>query len=206
MSHSRRAALSPLIPHVVRAACWSLELLKYDVLIAVLRFLRDFIDNGGPDSPYSGFDQPAANSPEVQATVKQLLHEHGQEITERVLRGMMETFPEDCIPDASGVVLDLLNVLPQETTGWIATTLQNLPANSIRPQEREKLAASIQQWVHTPRQLLASTDTARKISGNDFRKIRVMLQDFTSSYRRRNVAPREGLGRPQSRHFQYSGP
>jgi transportin-3 len=150
MSHSRRAILSPLMPHVVRAACWSLELLKFDVLIAVLRFLRDFIDNGGPDSPYSSLGQPAANSPEIQATVKQLLQQHGQEITERVLRGMMETFPEDCIPDASGVVLDLLNVMPQETTTWIATTLQNLPANSIRPQEREKLASGIQQYVRSP--------------------------------------------------------
>jgi transportin-3 len=40
---------------------------------------------------------------------------------------------------------------------------------------------------------------------NDMIKIRILLQDFTSSYRRRNVAPREGLGMLEPSKFVYTG-
>lgn len=37
------------------------------------------------------------------------------------------------------------------------------------------------------------------------RRVRTVLQDFTNSYRRRNVAPREGLGRLEATRFRFSG-
>ena len=46
---------------------------------------------------------------------------------------------------------------------------------------------------------------ADKIQQNEPRKVRVLLQDFTNSYRRRNVAPREGLGRLEATRFRFSG-
>lgn len=35
--------------------------------------------------------------------------------------------------------------------------------------------------------------------------MRVDVLDFTNSYRRRNVAPREGLGRLEATRFRFSG-
>jgi transportin-3 len=145
--HTSKAILSPLMTHILAAACTTLTLLKTEVLMTTLHFLRDFIIYGSSDLPSSSFgdDRPLTNAPEIQAAVKQLLLEQGEAITQRVLTGMMYSFPEDCIPDASGVVLDMLNVLPQQSTTWIRATLEQLPAGAIRPQEKEKLTSGIEQ-------------------------------------------------------------
>jgi len=45
----------------------------------------------------------------------------------------------------------------------------------------------------------------RRIQSGEVRKIRTLLQDFTNSYRRRNVAPREGLGRLEATKFRFAG-
>lgn len=45
----------------------------------------------------------------------------------------------------------------------------------------------------------------RLVQGGEPRKIRTVLQDFTNSYRRRNVAPREGLGRLEATRFKFAG-
>lgn len=42
------------------------------------------------------------------------------------------------------------------------------------------------------------------MGSQDVRKVRTLLQDFTTSYRRRNVAPREGLGRLDPVRFRFS--
>lgn len=64
-----------------------------------------------------------------------------------------------------------------------------LPQGSISPQEQERLLRNIGQ----------------RIESGEIRKIRSLLQDFTNSYRRRNVAPREGLGRLEATRFKFSG-
>jgi transportin-3 len=37
------------------------------------------------------------------------------------------------------------------------------------------------------------------------RKVRSLLQDFTNSYRRRYVAPRDGLGDLEATRFHFNG-
>jgi transportin-3 len=53
---------------------------------------------------------------------------------------------------------------------------------------------------------MAYTIIYSRMRSNEHVKIRLVLQDFTSSYRRRNVAPREGLGSLEPTKFVYSGP
>ncbi len=48
----------------------------------------------------------------------------------------------------------------------------------------------------------AAAEPSQEIS---FAPARILLQDFTNSYRRRNVAPREGLGRLEATRFRFSG-
>lgn len=186
-----KALSSNLIKPILSAANSSLTLLKEEPLMATLHFLRDFLAYGGEDNPTSSFDEqygrPRGNPPEVQAAVKHLLTEEGEVITQRILTGMMYTFPRDCFPDASGVLLGMFQVVPQETARWVATTISMLPAGSITPQESSRLLGSIEQCVQMA----------------DMRRIRTLLQDFTNSYRRRNVAPRDGLGRLEATRFRF---
>lgn len=117
----------------------------------------------------------------------------------------MFTFPGDCFPDASGVMMTMFELLPQETGAWLQTTLHMLPAGTMKPGEAERLLKNI----------------SDKVQSGETRKIRVLLQgesfpcpfpsifltflDFTNSYRRRNVAPRDGLGRLEATRFRFSG-
>ncbi|KAF2155040.1 ARM repeat-containing protein [Myriangium duriaei CBS 260.36] len=184
---------STLMPTILAAATSTLTVLKEEPILATLHFLRDFLACGTPNQPRSHFSDEAskveAQSPEVKQAVIELVQNNGEALTQRVMAGMMYTFPPDCIPDASGVVLALFQLVPSIMAGWVANTVTMLPAGSITPQEQERLLRNIEQ----------------RIQSNEVRKIRMLLQDFTSSYRRRNVAPREGLGRLEATRFKFSG-
>lgn len=64
-----------------------------------------------------------------------------------------------------------------------------LPVGTVKAGDGERLMSSV----------------AAKLQQGEVRKVRVLLQDFTNSYRRRNVAPREGLGRLEATRFRFSG-
>ncbi|KAI7236987.1 ARM repeat-containing protein [Hortaea werneckii] len=195
--------LSPLLPPILSAASTSLTLLKEEPLIATLHFLRDFLAYGSPDAPASSFDpdgqyRPRPNPPELQSAVLSQLtgtsdpsstSSLGESLLQRCLTGMMFSFPADCFPDSSGVLLSLFQLLPQETSHWIANTLHLLPAGSVAEQEKERLLRNL----------------AQRVESGEVRKVRGLVQDFTNSYRRRNVAPREGLGRLEGGRFRFSG-
>lgn len=130
-----------------------------------------------------------SNPAQVQEAVKQLVHAQGEIMTQRLMTGMMYTFPADCFPDASGVLLAMFQLMPTVMAQWVASTVSMLPAGSISQQEQERMLRNIDQ----------------RIQSGEVRKIRALLQDFTNSYRRRNVAPREGLGRLEATRFKFAG-
>ena len=108
------------------------------------------------------------------------------------MAGMMITFPRDCFADGSGVLLELFDLLPSETTAWVERTIKMLPEGTVSPVEANRLIAKIKE----------------KLSENDaggLRQVRVLLQDFTNTYRRRYVAPRDGLGQLEGARFHYEG-
>lgn len=192
--HSNKVLLSNLTSNILSAASTSLTLLKEEPLIATLHFLRDFLAYGTDSAPASHFDtdgqyRSRTNPEEIQAAVRALVLAQGENLVQRCLTGMMYTFPLDCFPDASGVLLALFQLLPREVAGWTAKTVQMLPTGSIAPQEQERLMRNIGQ----------------RIEAGEIRKVRGLLQEFTTGYRRRNVAPREGLGRLEATRFSFSG-
>lgn len=193
--HPRKILVSPLMPPILNAASTSLTLLKEEPLMATLHFLRDFLAHGGEMAPSPAFDAQDGtysnrpNPPEIQSRVKSLTLAQGETIVQRCLTGMMYTFPVDTHPDASGVLLALFQLEPEAVSEWVGKTVNMLPEGSIADQERERLMRNIGQ----------------RLQAGEIRKIRGLLADFTNGYRRRNVAPREGLGRLEAARFRFSG-
>ncbi|KAI9726569.1 MAG: Nuclear import receptor [Chrysothrix sp. TS-e1954] len=193
--YPQKRLLSPLSPPIIQAATAALTLLKEDTLLQILHFLRDLLAYGSETWPYPIWDSttssqtPRPTPPDIRSNVVSLWMSNGEVIVQRVLTGMMYSFPRDCIPDASGVLLGMFEMLPEATTGWVAGTVAALPEGSVIQRERERLVGGIQERV---------------VKG-EFRKVRAMLQDFTTGYRRRNVNVREGLGRLEATRFKFEG-
>lgn len=190
MYFPNESIMSPLMDSVLLAACSALTLLKEEPLIGTLHFLRNLLGYGRNLSPSSSFEHPQHEVPEaLRNRVKQLVMTSGPQLVQRIMTGMMYSFPEGCFADSSGVLLDLFELMPEQVAGWVQQTVAMLPAGSITPQESERFLNNIRQRIQT----------------GDIRMIRTILQDFTTSYRRRNVAPREGLGRLEASRFRFSG-
>lgn len=79
---------------------------------------------------------------------------------QRVMTGMMFTFPRDCFADASGVLLVMFELMPEQVAVWIKGTIAMLPAGTVKMGEADRLMNAI----------------AQKIQMGDMRKIRVLLQ------------------------------
>lgn len=139
---------SNIMGAILDAAAASLTLAKEAPLIPALHFLRDFLMYGGPNMPSSNYDSPSQATPaNLQAAVKHLISGRGEVITQRVLAGMMYTFPGDCFPDASGVLLELFRLVPEAALQWLKTTITMLPEGSMTQQESQRLVTGIEQYV-----------------------------------------------------------
>lgn len=182
---------SALFTPIFQAAISALALEKQEPVSAALHYIRDVLTYGGPNPARSGGELGPAGE-QLRQIVKQLLLSQGEALVKQTLAGMMITFPRDCFADGSGVLLGMFQLLPAETTGWVDRTIRMLPAGTITPAEADRLLAKI-------RERLQGGDSA------NVRQIRVLLQDFTNTYRRRYVAPRDGLGLLEAARFHFDG-
>ncbi|KAK2630446.1 hypothetical protein QTJ16_001266 [Diplocarpon rosae] len=178
---------SQLFEPIFQAAVSALALEQRDPLIAVLHYIRDVIGYGGDNPPSSA---NTINPPEVQNVVQQLILANGEHLVKQILAGMMITFPDDCFSDGSGALLGLFELLPEATTTWVDKTVRMLPAGTVSSAEIDRLMSGIR---------------TRLVEGREgVRKVRSLLQDFTNNYRRRYVAPRDGLGRLEPERFHFN--
>lgn len=182
---------SQLLVPIFEVSIYALTLEQRDPLSSTLHFLRDLLSYGG-NNPASSESLPEHVAVEIQNIVKNLLLSHGANLVKQVMAGMMFMFPRDCFADGSGALLALFELLPADTTEWVSQTIQLLPHGTVSPAEAQRLITKI-------REKLQSGDAG------GLRHVRVLLQDFTNTYRRRNVAPRDGLGQLEAVRFQFSG-
>jgi len=178
---------------ILSAAISALSLQQLLPLVGTLHYLRDLLSYGTDHPNSSSFhDQsdsaPAPTDPKIRTALDQLITAQGKDLVRALLTGMMFSFPDDCLQDASAVLLSLFELKPQQTAMWVKGTIEMLPAGSVKAGEGDRLFNAIGQ----------------KIQDGEPRKIRMLLQDFTTSYRRRNVAPREGLGRLAGARFRFT--
>lgn len=182
---------SQLLAPILQASIYALTLEQRDPLSSTLHLLRDLLSYGG-DNPASSEGLPEAQAAEIKGIIKDLLMTHGADLVKQTMAGMMITFPGDCFADGSGVILALFEIMPAETTEWVAHTIELLPQGTVSPAEAQRLVTKIKE----------------KLSSGDIggvRHVRTLLQDFTTNYRRRNVAPRDGLGQLEAARFHFSG-
>lgn len=190
--YPQKLILSPLLTPILKAAISSLSSLEQrDPLSATLHFMRDLLSYGGSNPAASTVHLGAATQ-QVQATVKQLLVSEGEPLVKAIMAGMMMTFPRDCFADGSGVLLEMFELFPEQTTVWVETTLTLAPGGTVTPVESSRLIAKI-------KEKLAADDAG------GLRQVRVLLQDFTNTYRRRYIAPRDGLGLMEGTRFHFDG-
>jgi transportin-3 len=179
---------SGLFPPIFEAAIAALALEQRDPLSAALHYIRDVIGYAG-DNPPSSSSSP--NPPEIKRTVQELLLANGELLVKSIMAGMMITFPDDCFSDGSGALLGLFEIMPSETTSWVDKTVRLLPPGTVNEADIDRLVSGI-------REKLA-------LGPDGFRKVRSQLQDFTNTYRRRYVAPRDGLGDLEATRFRFNG-
>lgn len=150
---------------IISASISALSLQQEAPLTATLHFLRDFLSYGTDRPNSSSFNDRSHNAVQqnpiqIQQAVKQLVGLHGEILAQRILTGMMFHFPRDCFPDASGVLLALFEIAPQDVAIWVKRTIGMLPAGTVKAGEGDRLINSI----------------AQKIQAGDLRKVRVLLQ------------------------------
>ena len=189
--YSQRLIPSQLMNPIFEAAIYALTLEQLDPLSSTLHFLRDLLSYGG-NNPATSDRIPEPVKAQIQEIVKDMLMRNGPSLVKQVMAGMMITFPRDCFADGSGVLLALFELLPAQTTEWVSQTIHMLPQGTVSPVEADRLMVKIR-------------DTLQRPGDGNIRNVRVLLQDFTNTYRRRNVAPRDGLGQLEAARFQFSG-
>ncbi|KAK3180450.1 Nuclear import receptor [Lecanicillium sp. MT-2017a] len=189
--YPQRLIPSSLLVPIFEAAIYALTLEQRDPLSSTLHYLRDLLSYGG-NNPASSEGLPEAAAAQIQNIIKNLLLNHGAALVKQVMAGMMLTFPGDCFVDGSGVLLALFELLPAQTVEWVTHTIHLLPEGTVSPTEADRLMTKIKQRLQSE-------------EGGNLRHVRVLLQDFTNAYRRRNVAPRDGLGQLEATRFQFSG-
>ncbi len=163
------AICSPILTSAISA----LSLQQEPPLIATLHFLRDLLSYGTDSPNYSDLTgtQQQAQMTKIKDTVRQLIVNQGEALVQRVLTGMMFSFPNDCLQDASGVLLTLFELMPHETATWIKSTVALLPPGSVKAGEIDKLMNTIGQ----------------KIQAGDVTKIRATLQGKISPTQTRRL-------------------
>ncbi|KAI0012954.1 exportin 1-like protein [Xylariaceae sp. FL0662B] len=183
---------SPIFPTVFEAAISVLVLEQREPLSATLHYIRDVLSWGARYSPASYEHLSASETEQLRRTVKQLILSQGEMLVKRVLAGMMITFPRDCFADGSGALLTLFEIFPDQTVAWVDQTLRLLPPGTVTAAEVDRVMTKIKEKLNAD-------------DSGDVRQIRSILQDFTNTYRRRYVAPRDGLGQLEGSRFRFTG-
>lgn len=107
-----------------------------------------------------------------------MVHSQGEVLVQRILTGLMFSFPRDCFTDASGVLLVLFELLPQEVAVWVRKTIEMLPAGTVKPGEADRLMNGI----------------SDKVQKGEIRKVRTSLQGMHAKAPNPQVSTRMRIG------------
>ena len=176
---------SNILPTILQATLVSLSIGQFDALMAVLHFLRDFLAYASNNPPTSHLSQVPS---EIQAIVQSTITANGQQLTTLVMKGLILSYPPDCIPDSSAALMAIIEMKTDEAIHWLNSTVQQLPKNTLSIDERTRFVRDLKTYECLHLHLL----TYSAVDEKDFKRVRRNLQDFTARYRRR-MNPRASI-------------
>jgi len=179
---------SHLLKPIFEAASYCLILEQRDPLVATLNFLRDLL-TWGSHNPASSSELPAEMLAQLRAIVLQLVDSHGEALMKQIITGLVFRFHPDCSSPATGVIGEMLQIMPERTMAWLEGSLQLL--DTLAPGEMDLLMGKVREYV-------------AQGGAQAMRQIRIAVDSFAYNYRRRNVAPRDGL-EVETAVFRYTG-
>ena len=179
---------SHLLKPIFEAASYSLVLEQKEPVQETLNFLRDLLKCGSDNpasSPNFAPEQPA----QFRTIILQLVTTHGEPLMKQIITGLVFWFHSDCYSPATGVIVEMLQILPEQTMVWLKGSLELL--ETLSPAEMTQLLKK----VH---------DHVEQGGHQSMRQIRSTIDSFAYNYRRRHVAPRDGLEQVAEASFQYT--
>jgi transportin-3 len=141
--HPLEFTKSHLLPSIVQAALASLALELENPLTAVLHFLRDFLGYAVGHVPSAMESEVPA---EMQTAIRAMISAHGSTLCSLIMSGMIFTFPRDCVVDGAGALMTLIEMDPVTSVGWIANSLNLLPAENLSAEERSKFFGQMTEY------------------------------------------------------------
>lgn len=182
---------SALLTPIFEGATYSLLLEQRNPARSTLDFLCDLL-TWGSNNPASSNKLPAELLAQFRATITGLLGTHGEKLMNQVIAGLVYHFHVDCYSSATGVIVEMLQVMPQQTMGWLKGSLDNLPTGTVTAAELDQLMSKIHTQV-------------AKEEPHALREVRSIIDHFAYNYRRRHIAPRDGLGQMEAETFRFAG-
>lgn len=143
--------------------------------MAVLHFLHDLLAIQSRQQVSPVYPQVPAQAREALVTT---CKKQGEQLLIRLFSGLIYTFPRECVLDASGLLMAIVSICPEESIEWVNSMLRMLPAGTITNDESQQFLDRFSSSVRSHEDV----------------KIKAHIQDFTSWYRRRNVTPRSRIG------------
>ncbi|KAF8980943.1 Nuclear import receptor [Entomortierella lignicola] len=174
LSCPREYIHSSLFPTVFKAILASFSLKEQYSLVSVFRHCRIILDHVNDLQHSRSSPSSQSNSPRISAAeaaiIKAQFVEHDSFIS-LILQGIIYNFPPEVNGDAVGVIKALATFCPQESVLWYGKAISAL---DLTPAEMQKTVS----------------DFTTGASEGNWNKIRSVVQDFTTLYRRKNVLPR----------------
>ncbi|KAI7870531.1 armadillo-type protein [Spinellus fusiger] len=164
---------STLISPVFQAGLTGLSLEEVRALTAIFSFYRHLLSIG-----LSVHELTTPNSQRTLANVGQnaeqvvaLFREFGGDFIRLLFDGLIHFYSWELIADVAATLKSLAQLLPVESSQWMVTIVNGFPEQAMSPSERTEF---LQTWT-------------RAIQEKQWVKVRRVLSDFVSQYRRRNT-------------------
>ncbi|KAG4300585.1 hypothetical protein PCANB_002993 [Pneumocystis canis] len=170
LGHSVCLITSSLLEPIFQASLASLSLELPYPLVSVFHFLRDLLSYSFSSSALAFFETPI----QLQTIIRNMVQKYGYQLITCIFYGLVYSFPRDCVSDAFGVLLCLIEIHPQDAIKNIGLTLDLFPEETISSHEKSRLLDHL---------------TKASIQ-SDWKKIIRLLQDWIAFYRRRVITPR----------------
>lgn len=173
-SPERLIRADELVQQVYATALRALEVYhEYGAISSVLQFLVDFYSWGFETPPISFMEDIPED---LKVKIRAFTVATGQELVNRLMYGIIYSFPSDCRPEANELLTKVIELASLGNGSklpvvWLDNFLSSVPQGSVTEKEKMTLLSNVESAVNTKQP----------------RNIRTSIRDFANWYKRKNV-------------------